>query len=83
MATLVIWRPWKLELFIRKAREKESRKMVSLVGKEKVKEKMISKEKENLKGSLVSQMVKEKGLVRKVKPRIKLFIVTTVVNRVT
>ena len=44
---------------------------------------MIPKEKESLKGSLVSQMVKVKDLERRVKPQIKLFIAIIVVNRVT
>ena len=63
--------------------EGQRQKMVSLVGKERVKEKMMLKEKENLKESLASQMVKEKDLERRVKLRINLFTVITVVSRVT
>ena len=66
-----------------KGKARESRKMVSLVGKERVKEKMMLKEKENLKESLASQMVKEKDLERRVKLQINLFTVITVVSRVT
>ena len=57
--------------------------MVSLVGNERVKEKMMLKEKENLKESLASQIVKEKDLERRVKLQINLFTVITVVSRVT